>query len=145
MIPTSVITFVISTAISAYFKFANARSEAREKQHSRLIDIATHNENSQKARNSITNKSFQWTKRFLAVSAWSVYWGAKVALLLGLAALPIIHGEPVEVHHGFWIFGWTETVFKFTEVPGVPFTSFDYHMLSAIVGSYFGASIMSRD
>lgn len=145
MLPLPIITYIASTAISAYFKYMNARSEASEKQHSRLIDIATHNENSQKVRNENTNKSFQWTKRFLAVTAWSTYWGAKVALLFGLAALPLVHGEPVTIKHGFWIFSWTETFFQFTEVPGVPFTSFDYHMLSAIVGSYFGSSIISKD
>jgi len=147
MLPMPVVTYVVSTAISAYFKYAEARARAKENQHNRLISIATHNEDSQKHRveAELKNKGFQWTKRFLAVTAWSVYWGAKLALLFGLAALPVVHGEPVVIKHGFWIFSWSETVFKFTEVPGVPFTSFDYHMLSAIVGSYFGSSIMSRD
>lgn len=141
-----IITFVLSKGITALFNYMSARSEAKEKQHNRLISIATHNENSQKHRveAELKNKEFQWTKRFLAITAWSVYWGTKVALLFGLAALPAVYGEPVTVHHGFWIFGWTETAMRFTEVPGVPFTSFDYHMLAAIVGSYFGSSIMKR-
>ena len=139
-----VITYLLSTGISAFFKYMGARSEAKEKQHNRLIDIATHNEKSQRSRNKIIRPAFQFTKRFLAISAWSVYWGSKVVLLFGLAAVPLSYGEPTTIQHGFWIFGWSETLFKFTEVPGVPFTSFDYHMLSAIVGSYFGSSIMNR-
>ena len=144
MIPLPVITYVLSTGISAYFKYINARSEAREAQNNRLINIATHNENSQVARLNVKDEGFRWTRRFLAVSAWSVYWGTKLALLFGLAALPVSFGEPVTTHHGFWIFGWTETTMQFIEVHGVPFTSFDYHMLSAIVGSYFGSSLTSR-
>jgi hypothetical protein len=144
MIPLPIITYLLSTSITAFFKYMTQRSEAREQQHNRLIEIATHNEASQRARNENTNKSFQWTKRFLAITAWSVYWGAKVVVLLGLAAAPIVYGEPTTVHHGFWIFGWTETAMKFVATPGVPFTSFDYHMLGAIVGSYFGSSIMNK-
>lgn len=144
MIPMPVITYLLSTGISAYFKYISARKEAAEEQHNRLIDIATHNESSQHRRNKNTNKDFQWTKRFLAVTAWSVYWGAKVALLFGLAAVPLAYGEPVTTHHGFWIFSWTKTTMEFITVQGVPFTSFDYHMLSAIVGSYFGSSIMNK-
>jgi hypothetical protein len=144
MIPAPLITFVLSKGITAFFNYISARSEAKEKQHNRLISIATHDEDSQRDRNKITNREFQWTKRFLAVTAWSVYWGTKVALLFGIAVLPAVYGEPVTTHHGFWIFGWTKTQMVFTEVPGVPFTSFDYHMLAAIVGSYFGSSIMKR-
>lgn len=144
MIPLPIITYILSTGITAFFKYLTQRSEAKEAQHNRLIDIATHNENSQLARLSVTNKDFQWTKRFLAITAWSVYWGAKVVVLLGLAAAPIVYGEPTTIQHGFWIFGWTETAMKFIATPGVPFTSFDYHMLSAIVGSYFGSSIMNK-
>ena len=144
MIPLPVITYVLSTGLTAFFKYISARSEAKEKQHNRLIDIATHDENSQKYRSFCENPQFQWTKRFLAVTSWSIYWGAKVVVLLGLAAVPIVYGEPHTIHHGFWIFGWTETTMKFIATPGVPFTSFDYHMLSAIVGSYFGSSIMTK-
>ena len=144
MIPLPVITYVLSTGISAFFKYINARSEAKEQQHNRLINLATHNESSQQHRLSIANKDFRWTRRFLAVSAWSVYWGAKLAVMFGLAAVPIIYGEPTTIHHGFWIFGWTEEVMTFVPVAGVPFTSFDYHMLSAIVGSYFGSSLTNR-
>lgn len=144
MIPLPVITYILSTGVSAFFKYMTARKEAAEAQHNRLIDIATHNDSSQRDRNKSTNKSFQWTKRFLAVTAWSVYWGAKVALILGISAVPIVYGEPVTTQHGFWIFSWTKTTMEFITVHGVPFTSFDYHMLSAIVGSYFGSSIMNK-
>ena len=144
MIPLPIITYLLSTGISAFFKYLTARNEAKEAQHNRLISIATKDEESYRDRNINKNHQFQWTKRFLAVTAWSVYWGAKVVVLLGLAAVPIVYGEPTTIQHGFWIFGWTETSMKFISTPGVPFTSFDYHMLSAIVGSYFGSSLTNR-
>ena len=144
MIPLSVITFFVTTAVTAFFKYITARAEAKEQAHQRLIEIATKDEESQRKRNSNPNKSFQWTKRCIALMFVGTYLGMKIGTFLGLGALPLVFGTEVTTQFGFWAFGWTETSFQFIPVPGVPLLSYDFHMLSAIIGSYFGSSILSR-
>lgn len=87
------------------------------------------------------NKGFQWTRRIIALTA--------VAMVVVYPKIVVLFDIPVllvwtEMTGGFFPFIESREVLLDKSYIGVLITPLDTHLLSAIVGLYFGGSIVRR-
>jgi hypothetical protein len=110
----------------------NAKNKAE--QQKLLIGGVTEARNAGK-----TDKHFAWTRRLIALSAIFSIIVLPKAVAVWYPEVSVIVGY-TEVHGGLfnWIFGGDGTV-KWQAAKGFVITPLDTHIVSAIVGLYFGA------
>ncbi len=140
MIPMPILTFIFTKVTTAIFQYLATKMKAEQATHKMAMEKAMQVAKERKDLNENTNPVFQFTRRYLAISAWTIYWGLKLLIALGLVAVGVNYGQEITTTYGFFIFSWSKTEMVFQSIPGIPITSFDYHMLAAITGSYFGSS-----
>jgi len=85
-------------------------------------------------------KGFQWTRRVIAISVvFSVIVLPKLAAFLSDAP-QVVYGNVVEGTSFLWF--TSATSINWTVMNGIPITPVDIHSCMAIIGLYFGASIV---
>lgn len=84
---------------------------------------------------------FQWTRRTIAITAIFFVIAFPKIIAVYNPSIPIHIGYP-ELSKSFWIFGSAIDHIKWVHLQGLVITPLDTHLLSAIVGLYFGASMI---
>lgn len=127
-IPTEILTMGVSSVIGGVLKIIDAKAQAQRQ----LLDALNKDA---AARAAIPNKSYQFTRRTIALTVtFSVILLPKLAALAGY---PVTLGS-TEVHSFFWgLFGDSAKLVWYT-VGGMPITPLDTNAFAAIVGLYFG-------
>lgn len=89
------------------------------------------------------NPKFQFTRRVIALSiVFSVIVLPKLAaLFMPEAAVTVGY---TEFDPGFWFFTDGRDVVKWVTAKGMTLTPLDTHVMSAVVGLYFGASVVKN-
>ena len=133
-LPSELITMLFSTILGGVMSIWGQNNKNKAEQQKLLIA------GQQEAReHGKTDKHFAWTRRLIALSAiFSIIvlpkvvavWYPEVSVIVGYT----------EVHGGIinWIFGGDGTV-QWQTAQGFVITPLDTHIVSAIVGLYFGA------
>jgi hypothetical protein len=88
------------------------------------------------------NKGFQWTRRIIALSA-------VFAIIVWPKIVPVFFDTSVwltwtEFTRGFWFLIEKKEMVMDKEFFGVVITPLDTHLMSAIVGLYFGGSLVKK-
>ena len=140
-LPLELITMLFSTILGGVMSIWGQSIKGRQAQNEMLMERANFNAKQvNRARDAGKNdKHFAWTRRLIALSAvFSIIvlpkivavWYPEVTVYVGYT----------EVQGGFmnWLFGPDEAI-QWKMAKGFVITPLDTHIVSAIVGLYFGA------
>ena len=141
-IPFELITMLGSGLLSGLLKIWGQSMKSKQEAFQRSIDgLAAQSKATDLARR-YENRGFQFTRRFIAISA--------VCAIVILPKITAVFFPEVDVivgytqwNPGFLFFdGSDDTVWQ--SMKGLVITPLDTHLLSAIVGLYFGASMVKN-
>lgn len=141
-IPLELLTMGASGILSGVMTMWSQHLKAKAQAHLALIEKASlQNEIFSRAREFKGSKSYQFTRRIIALSIV----GAVVILpkLLPLIGIDVTVGW-TEVVSGFWWWSDDTTVIKWHTVQGLALTPWDNHLVASVIGFYFGNSVVKN-
>lgn len=121
---------------------ATAQENRRQE---RLLNIQAMNASFKhvEAARKISNPGFQWTRRLIALTAVFFIVAFPKIVAVWMPETPV-HVAFSEIREGFWFFSSDTEETRWLELKGLVLTPLDTHLLSAIIGLYFGGSLASR-
>ena len=140
-LPLELITMLFSTILGGVMSIWGQSIKSKQAQNEMLMERANFRKSAVKdARDAGKNDShFAWTRRLIALSA--------VFSIIALPKLVAVWYPEVSVYVGYteatggfmnWLFGPDEAI-QWKMAQGFVITPLDTHIVSAIVGLYFGA------
>lgn len=140
-LPLELITMLGSTVLGGVMTVWGQSIKAKQAQQAMLMERANFNAKQvNRARDAGKNdKHFAWTRRLIALSAVFAIIVLPKMVAVFYPDVSVIVGY-TEVKGGFmnWLFGGGDVV-KWQSAQGFVITPLDTHIVSAIVGLYFGA------
>lgn len=140
-LPMEAVTLLFSTLLGAGLRlWADSRKDRQEQQKLLLQRFSASEDSVQSARN-YQNPNAQWIRRFLVICFMSMAAFILLAPVLGFNTV-----VPVEVTEGFkFLFiDTTKTVTEFVSLDGMVTPAWLPHSINAVVGFYFGQSLVRR-
>ena len=143
--PFEIITMLGSTLLSSVLSIWSQSRKAKEEQQKLLI---TRGEFEMKARkqsldHGLKDKGFAWTRRIIALIS--------VFAIVVLPKIVAVFYPDVDVtvgytnwQPGFWFFKEGREVFEWITFQGLVITQLDTNLVSAIIGMYFGGSLVKK-
>ena len=143
--PFEIITMLGSTLLSSLLSIWSQSRKAKEEQQKLLI---TRGEFEMKARkqsldHGLKDKGFAWTRRIIALIS--------VFAIVVLPKMVAVFYPDVDVtvgytnwRPGFMFFREGREVFEWITFQGLVITQLDTNLVSAIIGMYFGGSLVKR-
>jgi len=143
--PFEIITMLGSTLLSSLLSIWSQSRKAKEEQQKLLI---TRGEFEMKAKkqsldHGLKDKGFAWTRRIIAL--------VSVLAIVVLPKLVAVYYPTVDVtvgytnwNPGFWFFRDGRDVFEWITFQGLVITQLDTNLVSAIIGMYFGGSLVKK-
>jgi uncharacterized membrane protein YfcA len=140
-LPMEMITMILSVLGGALMKMWSQAQSDKADQQKALIQRFSASEDSVSNARAYQSPNAQWIRRFLVVSFMGM---AAFILTAPLLDLPTV--VPVEVTSGFkFLFiDFTNTVTEWKTLEGMVTPEWLPHAIMAVVGMYFGQSIVSR-
>ena len=143
--PFEIITMLGSTLLSSVLSIWSQSRKAKEEQQKLLI---TRGEFEMKAKkqsldHGLKDKGFAWTRRIIAL--------VSVLAIVVLPKLVAVFYPDVDVtvgytnwQPGFWFFKEGREIFEWITFKGLVITQLDTNLVSAIIGMYFGGSLVKK-
>jgi len=140
-LPLELITMLFSTILGGVMSIWGQSNKSKAEQNKMLLANANFKANQVNAARDAgkTDSHFAWTRRLIALSAvFSIIVLPKV-VAVWYPDVSVIVGY-TEVQGGFmnWLFGPEEAI-QWKSAKGFVITPLDTHIVSAIIGLYFGA------
>ena len=141
--PFEIITMLGSTVLGGVMSIWADSRKAKEDQQKLLITRGEFEMKAIKAARDNKDKGFQWTRRIIALTA--------VFSIVVLPKLVAVFAPAVDVtvgytvfHPGFLFFTSDREVFEWITFKGLVITQLDTNLVSAIIGMYFGGSLVKK-
>ena len=140
--PFEMITMLGSTVLGGVMSIWSQSIKAKQAEQKMLIQRAEVQQQGFKDAREYDNKGFQWTRRIIALTA--------VFMVIAYPKLvPVFFDVPViltwtEFAGGFLFLVDQKEVLMDKAFAGVIITPLDTHLMSAIVGLYFGGSLVKK-
>ena len=140
-LPMEAITMMGSTLGGAGMKMWSQSQADKAEQQKQLMTRFEASEGSVAAARAHQNPNAQWIRRFLVISFMSMAMFILLAPLLGFNTV-----VPVDVTTGFSILflDFKNTVTEYVSLSGMVTPAWLPHAIMAVVGMYFGQSIVAR-
>lgn len=143
MFPFEIITMLGSTLISSMLSLWSQRLKAKQKEQELLITRGKFQLEAIESARNVENVGFQWTRRIIALSS--------IFAIVILPKLVAVYYPDVDVTVGYTVFNpgflfLTEgrEVFEWITFKGLVITQLDTNLVSAIIGMYFGGSLVKK-
>lgn len=143
MFPFEIITMLGSTIISSLLSLWAQRIKAKQKEQELLITRGKFQLQAIESARNVDNKGFQWTRRIIALSS--------IFAIVIFPKLVSVYYPDVDVTVGYTVFNpgflfFTEgrEVFEWITFNGLVITQLDTNLVSAIIGMYFGGSLVKK-
>lgn len=139
-IPLELITLLGSSIIAGIMQLWSKSIEARKLERTYYLQALNAKANVIHEARRYENRGFQWTRRIIALTT--------VFFVIAFPKLVAVYYPLTEVHIGYteatrhflFLFGGHERM-RWEAMNGLVITSLDTHLLSAIIGLYFGGSL----
>ena len=131
-----------STLVSGFMSMWSQSLKARQLQQKLLLARADIQHKAFKAAREYENTGFQWTRRIIALTA--------IFAIVLLPKVVVIFYPDIEVTVGYlqfkpgFLFVAEKEVLKWISFTGLVITPLDTNLVAAIVGMYFGGSLVRR-
>ena len=143
MFPFEIITMLGSTLISSLLSLWSQRIKAKQDEQKMLLQRAEFQQQAVDAARNVENVGFQWTRRIIALSF--------IFAIIIFPKLVAVYYPDVDVTVGYTVFNpgflfLTEgrEVFEWITFKGLVITQLDTNLVSAIIGMYFGGSLVKK-
>ena len=143
MFPFEIITMLGSTLISSLLSLWSQRMKAKQDEQKMLITRGEFQLKAVDAARNVENAGFQWTRRIIALSS--------IFAIVRLPKLVAVYYPDVDVTVGYTVFNpgflfFTDgrEVFEWITFKGLVITQLDTNLVSAIIGMYFGGSLVKK-
>jgi hypothetical protein len=141
-IPFEIITMLGSTLLGGLMSLWSQSIKAKQAQQAMLMERAKFQQKAVKDAREYENVGFQWTRRIIALTAiFSIVVLPKVVAIF-YPDISVTVGY-TEFRPGFMFFSEKE-VLKWRALQGLVITPLDTNLVGAIVGMYFGGSLVKR-
>ena len=141
--PFEIITMLGSTLLSSVLSIWSQSRKAKADEQQLLITRGEFQMKAIEAARSNTDKGFQWTRRIIAL--------VSVLAIVVLPKMVAVFYPDVDVtvgytnwQPGFWFFKEGREVFEWITFKGLVITQLDTNLVSAIIGMYFGGSLVKK-
>lgn len=141
--PFEIVTMLGSTLLSGLLSLWSQRMKAKQEEQKMLIARAEVQTAAISDARTYENKGFQWTRRIIALTAI-------FAIVLLPKLVPIFYPEIlVTVGYTNWKPGFLfltdgKEIFEWVSFNGLVITQLDTNLVSAIIGMYFGGSLVKK-
>ena len=132
-----------STLLSSLLSIWSQSRKAKEEQQKLLITRGEFEMKAVKQAREVNDKGFAWTRRIIAL--------ASIFAIVLLPKLVAVYYPDVDVtvgytnwRPGFLFFREGREVFEWITFQGLVITQLDTNLVSAIIGMYFGGSLVKR-
>ena len=132
-----------STVLGGVMSVWAESRKAKQDNQKLLISRGEFEMKARKAARDVKDKGFQWTRRIIALSS--------VFAIVILPKLVAVYYPSVDVtvgytnfQPGFWFFKEGRDVFEWITFQGLVITQLDTNLVSAIIGMYFGGSLVKK-
>ena len=141
-IPFEIITMLGSTLLGGFMSLWSQSIKAKQAQQKMLMERAKFQAETVKEAREYENTGFQWTRRIIALTAiFAIVVFPKVVAVF-FPDISVTVGY-TEFRPGFLFFSEKE-VLKWRALEGLVITPLDTNLVGAIVGMYFGGSLVKR-
>ena len=142
-IPFELITMLGSGLLSGVMTLWSPSQKAKQDAFNRAIEGLSAQSQATDLARRYENKGFQVTRRIIALSAVGaiIVWPKVIAVFW--PEIPVTIGY-TEWNPGFLFFTEGKELVKWQALKGLVITPLDTHLLSAIVGLYFGSSMVKN-
>ena len=141
--PFEIITMLGSTLLSSLLSIWSQSRKAKEEQQKLLITRGEFEMKAIKAGRDVKDKGFAWTRRIIALTS--------IFAIVLLPKLVAVFYPDVDVtvgftnwRPGFMFFREGREVFEWVTFQGLVITQLDTNLVSAIIGMYFGGSLVKK-
>ena len=141
--PFEIITMLGSTVLSSVLSIWSQSRKAKADEQKLLITRGEFEMKAIEAARDVKDKGFQWTRRIIALTA--------VFAIVLLPKLVAVYYPMVDVtvgytnwQPGFWFFKEGREIFEWITFQGLVITQLDTNLVSAIIGMYFGGSLVKK-
>ena len=132
-----------STLLSSVLSLWSQRMKAKQDEQKMLITRGEFQLKAVDAARNVDNAGFQWTRRIIALSS--------IFAIVILPKLVAVYYPDVDVtvgytlfQPGFLFFSDGREVFEWITFQGLVITQLDTNLVSAIIGMYFGGSLVKK-
>jgi hypothetical protein len=144
MIPMELLSMLASTVLGGVLSLMAQRSKDRADEQKMLMQRAEFQAQQFDKAREVTDKFTKNTMRWIAlISVIAILVIPKLAPFID-PSLPIYVGYTETVQTGFWIFGSDIDMTQWKPMSGLVITPLDTHVVSSIIGLYFGGSLVRR-
>ena len=141
--PFEIITMLGSTLLSGLLSLWSQRMKAKQEEQKMLIARTEVQNAAISDARTYENKGFQWTRRIIALTAiFSIVLLPKLVPLFYpevLVTVGYTNWKP-----GFLFFTDGKEIFEWVSFNGLVITQLDTNLVSAIIGMYFGGSLVKK-
>ena len=141
--PFEIITMLGSTVLSGVMSIWAESRKAKAEEQKLLISRGEVEMKAVAAARNVENVGFQWTRRIIALTA--------IFAIVVLPKLVAVFAPDISVtvgytqfKPGFLFFTQDVEIFKWITFEGLVITQLDTNLVSAIIGMYFGGSLVKR-
>ena len=141
-LPVEMITMLGSSLLGGMMSIWGQSIKAKQEEQKMLMERANFQMKSIESARTYDNKGFQWTRRIIALTAvfFIIAWPKLVPVLFDV---PVILTW-TEFTNGFLFLIDKKEILLDREILGLVITPLDTHLMSAIVGLYFGGSLVKK-
>ena len=141
-LPVEMITMLGSSLLGGMMSIWGQSITAKQEEQKMLMERANFQMKSIESARTYENKGFQWTRRIIALTAvfFIIAWPKLVPVLFDV---PVILTW-TEFTNGFLFLIDKKEILLDREFLGLVITPLDTHLMSAIVGLYFGGSLVKK-
>ena len=141
-LPVEMITMLGSSLLGGMMSIWGQSIKAKQEEKKMLMERANFEMKSNESARTYDNKGFQWTRRIIALTAvfFIIAWPKLVPVLFDV---PVILTW-TEFTNGFLFLIDKKEILLDREFLGLVITPLDTHLMSAIVGLYFGGSLVKK-
>lgn len=124
-------------------RMMSAHAEARQRERTYVLQALSARADIINEARRYENRGFAWTRRLIALTAvfFIIAFPKLVAVYMPEVAVNVGYSE---FSKGFLFFGGNGEKTVWRELRGLVITPLDTHLLSAIIGLYFGGSLIGR-
>jgi len=139
-IPLELVTLLGSSLVGGFMQITSRIIEARRQERTYVLQALSAESGIIDEARRYENRGFQWTRRVIALIAvfFVIAFPKIVAVLMPEVA---VHIGYVEMSKGFWFLSGDTKEIVWQSMQGLVITPLDTHLLSAIIGLYFGGSL----
>ena len=141
-IPFEIITMLGSTMLGGLMSVWSQSIKAKQAQQKMLMERAKFQQKAVQSAREYENVGFQWTRRIIALTAIFAIVVLPKVVAVFYPEISVTVGY-TEFRPGFMFFSEKE-VLKWRALQGLVITPLDTNLVGAIVGMYFGGSLVKK-